>query len=210
MKIHKIIQYITLTAFLLLMVYSMKEKGEPLLITLMLLLSAGSIVYGKLFCGYFCPFHAFDKAWGAILSKLGIKRVQTPSIFKKAYVWVPIATLMLALLIVKASAPYTHIKIKFPILLVAFVVLAIFAPALWHRYLCPFNLIMKLPSIFRVGAPTIDQSSCNHCKLCKKTCPTGAIIEKEKNKIIIEDSNCILCYQCEDVCKQESIKIRGT
>ncbi|MCC7568820.1 MAG: 4Fe-4S binding protein, partial [Candidatus Methanofastidiosa archaeon] len=55
-----ILQYVTLASMLGLMVYLMLQKKEPLALLLLLALSAGSLVYGRLFCGYLCPFHAFD------------------------------------------------------------------------------------------------------------------------------------------------------
>jgi hypothetical protein len=50
---------------------------------------------------------------------------------------------------VKASAPYTKIKLAVPVLIIAFVVLVLFRRVVWHRYLCPFGLVMHLPAASR-------------------------------------------------------------
>ncbi|MHC1604871.1 MAG: 4Fe-4S binding protein [Candidatus Methanofastidiosia archaeon] len=186
----------------------MKNRKEPILLLLMLGLSVGSLIYGKLFCGYLCPFHAYDKGFTFLISKLKIKRLKTPPILKKTAVYLPLSLVLLGLIIIKASAPYTGIRFKLPVLLAAFVILTIFSQETWHRYMCPFGLISKLPALRRIGQPFIDKEQCKKCKLCKKTCPTGAITTEEGDTLKIVGTQCILCYACEDVCKYNAIKLK--
>jgi polyferredoxin len=183
-----------------------KNKKESILLLWMVGFSLSSLVFGKLFCGYFCPFHAFDKGWGYILNKLNLKKIKTPTAFKKGFVYYPISAILLALIILKISSLIIPIKIKIPFLIVAFPILALFTSDLWHNYLCPFGLIMRLPSIKRPLMPNISNLSCTNCNLCKKACPTEAI-ELNNEKLNIKGSKCILCYECEKICKFDSIKI---
>jgi polyferredoxin len=183
-----------------------KNKKESILLLWMVGFSLSSLVFGKLFCGYFCPFHAFDKGWGYILNKLNLKKIKTPVAFKKGVVYYPISVILLALILLKISSLVIPIKIKIPFLIVAFPILALFTSDLWHNYLCPFGLIMRLPSIKRPLMPNIDNLSCTNCNLCKKACPTEAI-ELNNEKLNIKGSKCILCYECEKICKFDSIII---
>ena len=206
MNIRRIIQVLTLAISIVAFVIFIKNKKESILLLWMLGVSLSSLIFGRIFCGYFCPFHAFDKGWGYIVNKLGLKKIKTPSLLKKGSIYYPISVILLILILLKISGLIIPIKIKIPFLIVAFPILALFTSDLWHNYLCPFGLIMKLPSLNRLLMPNIDNHSCTNCNLCKKACPTEAIeLNNEKMKII--GSKCILCYECEKICKFDSIKI---
>lgn len=207
MKARKIIQVLTLVISIAAFVFFIKAKKEAILLLWMLSFSFASVIFGKLFCGYFCPFQAFDKGWGYILDKLNIKKINTPSIFKKAYVYYPISLILLALVVIKISGLIIPIKIKIPFLIVAFPILAIFTSDLWHNYLCPFGLVMKLPALRRFLMPGIENDKCTKCNICLKICPTEAI-EINNKKLNIIGSKCILCYRCEKICKFDSVKIK--
>ena len=204
MKARKIIQTITLVISIVAFVLFIKNKKESFLLLWMLSFSLASLLIGKLFCGYFCPFQSFDKGWGYLLSKIKINRIKTPDFLKKKYIYLPLSLILLSLVILKIASLSLPIKLKIPFLMVAFPILAIFAPDLWHNYLCPFGLVMKLPSLRRVLMPKIDQSTCTNCILCMKVCPTEAI-ELNNKKLYINGKKCILCYQCEKECKLDSI-----
>lgn len=206
MKARKIIQALTLATSIVAFVFFIKAKKEAILLIWMLGFSFASILFGKIFCGYFCPFHAFDKGWGYILNKLHIKKINTPNIFKKAYFYYPISLILLVLVILKISSLIIPLKIKIPILIVAFLILAIFSSDLWHKYLCPFGLVMRLPTLRRFLMPDIDNYKCTKCNICVNICPTEAI-EIKNNMLSIIGSKCILCYQCEKICKFDSVKI---
>ncbi len=207
MNNRRIIQTLTLAISIIAFVFFIKNKNESILLIWMLSFSFASIIFGKVFCGYFCPFHAFDKGWGYLLDKMKINRISYPNFLKRKYIYLPLSLILLSLVVLKIASLYLPIKIKIPFLIVAFPILAIFVPELWHNYLCPFGLVMKLPALRRLFLPEIDQSSCTNCNLCKKICPTGAIELNNKN-LYIKGSKCILCYQCEKECKSDSIKMK--
>jgi len=206
MRARRVIQWITLILSLAVLFVFVRTKREPLAITIMLLLSLGSLFYGKLFCGYLCPFHAYDKMLGMLLERVGVKRLDSKRLDSMRAVFYIISFSILAILVMKAMMPYTKIKLQIPILMLAFVFLTLFAPRIWHRYVCPFGLIMRLPAIARPLMPKIISSSCKRCKSCEKVCPTNAI-KIEKDKTYLSGTHCILCYRCEDACKYDSIEI---
>ena len=52
----------------------------------------------------------------------------------------------------------------------------------------------------------IDLTKCSRCKLCVKDCPTENYrLDQNKQDIIFNDSNCILCGHCIAVCPEDAI-----
>jgi len=47
----------------------------------------------------------------------------------------------------------------------------------------------------------LDQSKCVKCRLCVKTCPTGAI----SGEFVIDNSKCVKCNSCLEVCPRKTI-----
>jgi NADH-quinone oxidoreductase subunit F len=55
----------------------------------------------------------------------------------------------------------------------------------------------------------IVDEKCPGCGLCVKNCPQGAITFAGKKKpVILDQSKCIKCGTCFDVCKLEAIEVR--
>jgi len=53
----------------------------------------------------------------------------------------------------------------------------------------------------------IDDSMCKGCGLCKKNCPSGAILGEIRNPHSIDSSKCIKCGNCIDNCKFNAVKV---
>jgi polyferredoxin len=92
-----------------------------------------------------------------------------------------------------------------PILAVflTFVFLNLFIPRFFCRFVCPtgalFGIINRF-SFFRIGK---NVATCSDCKLCEKTCQ-GACAPSAK----IRSSECLLCMNCLDDCKDDVITYR--
>jgi NADH:ubiquinone oxidoreductase subunit F (NADH-binding)/(2Fe-2S) ferredoxin/ferredoxin len=59
---------------------------------------------------------------------------------------------------------------------------------------CPAGVCKELIAF------NIDPEKCKGCGLCKKNCPAGAILEKEKKLFSIEQDKCIKCGACYFIC----------
>ncbi|HQC25801.1 MAG: hydrogenase subunit EhaP [Candidatus Methanofastidiosum methylothiophilum] len=206
MNVRRAIQTFTLAISIVAFVVFIKNKKEAILLLWMLSFSFASLLVGRIFCGYFCPFHAFDKGLGYIYNKVNFKKIKTPNLLKKEFIYYPVSIMLLLLVVLKIFSIIMPIKIKLPFLIIAFPILVFFTSDLWHNYLCPFGLVMKLPSLRRVLMPKIDNNTCTNCNICKNICPTEAI-ELNNKRLQIVDSRCILCYECEKICKFDSVKI---
>ncbi|MHC1635991.1 MAG: NADH-ubiquinone oxidoreductase-F iron-sulfur binding region domain-containing protein [Candidatus Methanospirareceae archaeon] len=67
---------------------------------------------------------------------------------------------------------------------------------------CPALVCKELVSYY------IDPERCNACMLCLKNCPVGAIIGEKKKVHVIDQSKCIKCGTCYDVCPPKFRAVR--
>lgn len=72
----------------------------------------------------------------------------------------------------------------------------------WCRILCPLGGIYCLVGRFSLLSRTVD--NCSQCKICKASCPMGAI----KDDLDYVKAECILCMDCIYGCPQESTRFR--
>jgi NAD-dependent dihydropyrimidine dehydrogenase PreA subunit len=54
----------------------------------------------------------------------------------------------------------------------------------------------------------IDPQKCKACLLCNRNCPQEAISGEKKKPQTIEQSKCIKCGVCRDVCKFEAVTVQ--
>ena len=205
MRKRYVLKTLTQVSFLAATLGCMRMGKSPLILAAMLLLSILSIVYGRLFCGYLCPVATVERVVVAVRKKLGIRELQeVPEM--GPWITYPAAAALLALIIIQALTPVLKIKIAFPVLFIGFIVVILAPGRLWHRYLCPFALLMKIKSIARPGLPIIDLDTCKACSRCVKACPADALKTGADKKPQLKKERCILCYRCESACPFGSIR----
>jgi NADH-quinone oxidoreductase subunit F len=68
-----------------------------------------------------------------------------------------------------------------------------------HDKKCPAKICTELLTF------TVDTDKCTGCLLCKKACPQDAVTGEKKKPHEIDQSKCIKCGSCFDVCKFEAI-----
>jgi NADH:ubiquinone oxidoreductase subunit F (NADH-binding) len=54
---------------------------------------------------------------------------------------------------------------------------------------------------------TVDEKACTGCLLCLKRCPQEAVVGEKKKPHHIIQEKCIKCGICEDVCKDDAIRV---
>ena len=53
----------------------------------------------------------------------------------------------------------------------------------------------------------IDPDACTGCTLCAKKCPQECISGERKQTHIIDETKCIRCGVCKDVCNFDAVKV---
>lgn len=92
-------------------------------------------------------------------------------------------------------------------ILAAVVVLAIYIPRSWCRYLCPHGAILAFLNRFSFLGLKREAISCTKatCRECVKVCPMKVpILDLPWEKFT--DPECIYCLKCVDACSTKAIK----
>lgn len=180
-----------------------------------------TLVWGRVFCGFLCPFGALQD----VIDRIVPRRYQRP-LPKRAHDIALYAKYgVLAIIVVPALAgshvslyqyfePFGTVFFRSPSLLLwaiagLFLVASAIVPRFYCRYACPLGAalgVVSLVSLKRIGR--VEQ--CSHCKVCEQKCPTGAI---RGNAITFHE--CVRCNVCEvqliektGVCRHKMADIR--
>lgn len=94
------------------------------------------------------------------------------------------------------------------VLSVAIISLAVVGVLSW-RYgrsycntICPVGTFLGLVSRFSIYKIRIDNSKCNNCGLCERSCKSSCISSKEHS---IDFTRCVACFSCIDKCRHSAI-----
>ena len=75
------------------------------------------------------------------------------------------------------------------------------------KYVCPITVFFKVSSRFALLKIAGDAEKCNYCGACEKICPMDIrIMDYIKNGQRVLSTECILCFECENVCAQGALK----
>ena len=161
------------------------------------------LFWGRVFCGYLCPFGALQDFIDAVVPKR-FQRALPKNVHRVA---LKAKYGILAIIVVPALAgseaslyqwfePFGTVftagstallwTIAGAILLASAVV-----PRFYCRYACPLGAALAVGSIFSINRiRRVEQ--CDYCKVCEQKCPTGAIEGPQ-----IDFKECVRCNVCE-------------
>lgn len=165
---------------------------------------ASSFIFGRYFCSYVCPMNS---AMG-LSNKLKKKDTTKKVINLKLADFIPFLSLIATVLIMAITKK--QFKLNIPLLLIyvplSFLYALLFSSSLWHNYLCPYSILLKLGGSHSLYQYRVDESSCIGCKKCLKACKVGAMsFNSETKKAIINPTLCHVCGDCADVCNVRAI-----
>jgi len=191
---------------------------------LFLLLFISSLFLGRGFCGWTCPGAGCQESIFLARSK-----EVTRGDCLKWIIWVPWIS-SIAMLAIRAggygkidfffqttyglSIGNVQSLIAYFLVLLLLIVLPafIFGKRSFCHHLCwmaPFMILgRKVRNYFQWASLRLESNPeiCQHCGTCSEHCPMSLPVEEMVNQGIMENTECILCGTCVDVCRQSAIK----
>lgn len=192
-------------------------------VILLIVFLVATLLFGRVFCGYFCPLGALQE-WIRILGrKLGIQKdLELPEKYDKYLRYLKYLVLAAVIyfsfylgdLVFRNYDPYNALmhfgnefeeKIVAYVLLLLVVVISLFSKSIWCRYFCPLGAffgIFKKISIFSIKR---NEKTCISCEACDKNCPANLKIMTAKE---IRSADCVSCGNCVGGCPKSSLSFR--
>ena len=187
-----------------------------------------SLVLGRGFCGWVCPAAGCQEA----LFSARNKKVSSGNLLKWC-IWVP--WLVTIIIFAVQSGGYHSVdffyqttsglsvgSVKGVVIYYGVLMLLIVIPALavgkrsFCHHLCwmaPFMIIgRKAARIFAIPSLRLraDTPRCIECKRCSAQCPMSLPVQEMVQAGSMDNSECILCGTCIDVCKTKTISFAFT
>ncbi|MDH5733286.1 MAG: 4Fe-4S binding protein [Candidatus Bathyarchaeota archaeon] len=183
------------------------------------LLGVYGTIFGRTFCGWACPFGAFQDLLAGVRKEKPRLRPFTYSKFVMLILVVVLAWITLDTFFCKfcpagslfaaIPAPIFYPSLRLGVFfyihmatLILTILLVLLFSRFWCRYLCPvapIGIFNKL-SVLTVS---IDLKRCKECSRCLDACPMGIDTLSD----IGSSSDCILCGKCVEVCGTDALKM---
>ena len=130
--------------------------------------------------------------------KLKIQKRHVPAVLKSGIA----SYLMLGVTLVLAFLNITgRVKLPFVAIMTAagFLVTLRYTQAVWHNYLCPYGVILRLPSRFARFRMNVGPECIPGCDKCARVCPAESVTIGSQ-RADIDPSLCLVCQKCTMVC----------
>ncbi len=206
------------------------HPAHPAGLFILLAIVLVSMIFSKSFCSWICPVGLLSESLHNLGQKLIGRRLRLPRIIDS--ILRSLKYLLLAFFVysifflmdnvsLKAflDSPYNlvadikmyyffaHISRLTLYVLFGLILLSIFIPNFWCRYLCPYGALLGTLSLLAPAKIRRDQSLCIDCGLCAQACPS--MIKVDKRRTVISDE-CTSCLSCTDACPVEGALLYGT
>lgn len=196
---------------------------------LSLILVAGTLIFGRFFCGFVCPLGAGMDIAGVVWARksgpatgwrhgkyftltlllaaaaLGVSFVgffDPLAILSRSLtlVFYPGASYIAGL--VSSARPAAFTETLLALATLALILgLGLAAPRFWCRNLCPLGGLLGFLAKFSIFKFSFH-GDCRACGLCEKACPTGAIAAAKRR---VDAAECIGCLACLHTCPNRAI-----
>lgn len=174
-----------------------------------LFLSIGlAAFFGRYYCGWICPINTTIRV-GNFLGKLfGTQKKGVPKFFKSKGLRVTILVVFLGVLGYTIYTMMNGQKFPLPVIIIGLgVIFTIFINEnTWHRYLCPWGILLSFTAKFSKKGLNVNQNGCISCKKCYNSCPAEAIDYDKKAEV--DKRYCLMCYKCQDSCPVDVISYK--
>lgn len=195
------------------------DEVHPAGLTIFIAVIVMSLIVRKGFCGYLCPVGFIHN----LLNKIGRKIKKTVTVKGKLEFALLIPkyvamTFFVYTVFIKMGGreidafihtPYnftaearmmlffSDLSVTAALVIGAILILGIFIPYFWCRFLCPYGALLGVISKASPVAVKRDQESCINCGKCNKSCPGGIEVELKET---VNSAECVGCTQCIEAC----------
>ncbi len=191
-------------------------------ITSILFFTFLSLLLGRVFCGWICPYHflaEMNNKLRNLFSYLGIRPHNLHLKRRNKYI---VLAILLIFSIIAGTSLFTHI---YPPLVVSrelfyyifygsvgfgtfFIIFLLFTELTvsqrwWCRYMCPGGALYSLLGSVRLVRMVRDEDRCTFCGECDKACPFGLL--PMSDTMGMECDNCGLCRAA---CPEDALSYR--
>ncbi|MFZ2472130.1 MAG: 4Fe-4S binding protein [Methanothrix sp.] len=190
-----------------------------------ILLFISSLFLGRLWCGWLCPGGGLQE----IYFQINNKRVKVERLNWFKYLMFLVIIFVPLISAIRSAGGFTAIDLfydtengisiakqgAYSILFVQIAFFTVFAMLAGKRgfchYFCPIAVIMivgrKIRNLVRWPALHLsaDKIRCTDCKKCSEKCPMGLYVNSMVRQGCMENTECILCGCCVDVCPKQVI-----
>lgn len=195
------------------------DEIHPAGLTIFIAIIVMSIIFRKGFCGHLCPVGFLHNLTNKIGKKLKLTKQVTGKLgiilLIPKYV---LMTFFLFGIIFKMNSAqingfirssfnitsdakmlefFLHPGLTAGLIIAGIILLSIFIPYFWCRFLCPYGALLGLIAKLSPVAIKRETALCIHCSKCVKACPAGIEVEKKE---IINSPECIGCTECISAC----------
>lgn len=187
---------------------------DPMIFILWSFVAVSMMFWGRgVFCGWLCPFGAFQELLNELARRLGIRQFDLPWPLHER-LWIikylvflgifalSLNSMELAFTAAEVEPFKTAVALRFqrsaPFIVFAVVVLAsgLFVRRIFCRYLCPLGAALALPARLRMFEWLKRRPQCGReCRQCAVRCPVGAIYPGGA----ISPNECIYCLNCQSL-----------
>lgn len=193
---------------------------------LFITLFLSSLIFGRAFCGWICPAGGLQEILFAVNNREGPGGKAN---WIKYIIWLPWVSAVLGVgfgvaggfhsinpLYMTESGISTDEPMKYityyMVVLIFFALALLFGKRAGCHTICwmaPFMVIgtwiqqrLHLPALHLKAEP----AACTDCKTCERNCPMSLDVNRMVKAGDMRNSECILCGQCADGCKQSAIQ----